>query len=249
MTTYKEKSERTDADERALIPAIRRTRQSKPELPQDEDTLRWIATTLVNDEASDDQELREHFESGGDMSYEAAIFYVSQRNDALKHGLTFKLKPYTELDDCPSCGEHLEAGKPCACSRETPARTEIGKAQADLVGSPHESPDTTRRQAAQWWGAYDEGGNLRAKFDSETEAYFYTQTRAHMHGGNHKLTASERPAPNNNADKLAGALRNALNMIDPFVWDKSKESEILEAYDAAQINDQENQLKQERKNP
>ncbi len=38
----------------------------------------------------------------------------------------------------------------------------------------------------------------------------------------------------NHADKLAGALRNALNMIDPFVWDKSKEAAILEAYEAAQ---------------
>ncbi len=35
----------------------------------------------------------------------------------------------------------------------------------------------------------------------------------------------------NNADKLAGALRNALNMIDPFVWDKSKEAAILDAYE------------------
>ncbi len=33
------------------------------------------------------------------------------------------------------------------------------------------------------------------------------------------------------ADKLAGALRNALNMIDPFVWDKSKEAAILDAYE------------------
>ncbi len=38
----------------------------------------------------------------------------------------------------------------------------------------------------------------------------------------------------NHADKLAGALRNALNMIDPFAWDKSKEAAILEAYEAAQ---------------
>ncbi len=38
----------------------------------------------------------------------------------------------------------------------------------------------------------------------------------------------------NHADKLAGALRNALNMIDPFVWDKGKEAAILDAYEAAQ---------------
>ncbi len=35
----------------------------------------------------------------------------------------------------------------------------------------------------------------------------------------------------NNADKLAGALRNALNMIDPFVWNKSKEAAILDEYE------------------
>ncbi len=55
-------------------------------------------------------------------------------------------------------------------------------------------------------------------------------------------TANERVTPKSvtheyvrnlerHADKLAGALRNALNMIDPFVWDKSKEASILDAYE------------------
>ncbi len=55
---------------------------------------RWIATTLVNDEASTDKELIEHFQQGDEIPYEQAKFYVNQRNRALKHGLTFKLESY-----------------------------------------------------------------------------------------------------------------------------------------------------------
>ncbi len=52
-------------------------------------------------------------------------------------------------------------------------------------------------------------------------------------GDGSKLAAllDERDKLKAHADKLAGALRNALNMIDPFVWDKSKEAAILAAYE------------------
>ncbi len=55
---------------------------------------RWIATTLVNDEASTNEELIEHFMQGDEVPYAQAKFYVDQRNDALRHGLTFTLTPY-----------------------------------------------------------------------------------------------------------------------------------------------------------
>ncbi len=59
---------------------------------------RWIAATLVNDEASTDEELIEHFQQGDEVPYAQAKFYVDQRNDALRHGLTFKLTSYYEIE-------------------------------------------------------------------------------------------------------------------------------------------------------
>ncbi len=50
----------------------------------------------------------------------------------------------------------------------------------------------------------------------------------------YKSFVTQRDEYKAHADKLAGALRNALNMIDPFVWNKSKEAAILEAYEAEQ---------------
>jgi hypothetical protein len=62
----------------------------------DDLTRRWIATTLVNDEASTDAELREHFEREGGLSPDEAAFYVSQRNEALRDTLHFQLRIFAK---------------------------------------------------------------------------------------------------------------------------------------------------------
>lgn len=54
----------------------------------------WIATTLCNDEASSDEEMRQHFITEGQMSPDEARFYVWQRNAALRDPLNFTLKRY-----------------------------------------------------------------------------------------------------------------------------------------------------------
>ncbi len=92
---YKAASERTDADERGLISAFKRTASERGTSDASLDEVeRWVATTLVNDEASSDSELIEHFQQGDEIPYEQAKFYVAQRNRALKHGLTFRLESY-----------------------------------------------------------------------------------------------------------------------------------------------------------
>ncbi len=106
---------------------------------------------------------------------------------------------------------------------ERPARTETGKpildalinASEDLSGSPHESPDTTRRQAAH--------GPLP---DSTRPQHSREEILREL-----DCVRNQRNQARDHADKLAGALRNALNMIDPFVWNKGKEAAILEAYE------------------
>jgi hypothetical protein len=54
----------------------------------------WIATTLINDEASSDDEMTEHFQREGEMTHAEAVFYVAQRNDALRDSLNFTLQKY-----------------------------------------------------------------------------------------------------------------------------------------------------------
>lgn len=54
----------------------------------------WIAATLVNDESSSDQEMREHFIMEGEMSNLESNFYVAQRDRALRHPLQFNLDKY-----------------------------------------------------------------------------------------------------------------------------------------------------------
>lgn len=44
------------------------------------------------------------------------------------------------------------------------------------------------------WGAFDAEGNLRARFDSESEAHFYIRNRGHMHGGSYRAVDDSAPA-------------------------------------------------------
>ncbi len=83
----------------------------------DDDLERWVATTLVNDEASTDRELVEHFMEAGPMSYEQAQFYIDQRNNALRHGLTFTLQSFT----LGSREGESSGGGPSVPSSESPA--------------------------------------------------------------------------------------------------------------------------------
>lgn len=57
---------------------------------------RWVATTLANDEASTNEEMKAHFETEGPMPPEQADFYIGQRNTALRSPIDFQLKPYKE---------------------------------------------------------------------------------------------------------------------------------------------------------
>jgi hypothetical protein len=58
--------------------------------PSDE---RWVASCLVNDEDATDQDMREHFEAN-EISPDAARFYVSQRDRALRDPLNFTLETF-----------------------------------------------------------------------------------------------------------------------------------------------------------
>lgn len=49
-----------------------------------QDKLRWINTTLANDEVSTDEELIQHFMKEGKMDREEAAYYVSKRSEVLK---------------------------------------------------------------------------------------------------------------------------------------------------------------------
>lgn len=80
--------------------------------PTPETDLAWIATTLVNDEASTDDEMRDHFEKEGKMSKEAAAFYVTQRSEALRSPLTFRVRPYCwrRVEAVTRCPNHRDGG-------------------------------------------------------------------------------------------------------------------------------------------
>jgi len=52
----------------------------------------WIASTLLNDEYSSDEEMKNYFKKVGRMSDKQAKFYVGQRNKALMNPLKFKLR-------------------------------------------------------------------------------------------------------------------------------------------------------------
>ena len=62
---------------------------------------RFVESSLVNDENGTDKEIRDHFVSELNISKEEADFYVSQRDDAFKDPMGFKLKPYTEKKSNP----------------------------------------------------------------------------------------------------------------------------------------------------
>ena len=53
---------------------------------------KWVESTLVNDEFSTDNEMRRYFMEEGKMTKTKADCYVKQRDKALLHPLTFKLK-------------------------------------------------------------------------------------------------------------------------------------------------------------
>jgi hypothetical protein len=57
-------------------------------------TDNWVASELINNESSTDQELINYFIEEGNMAIDEAEFYVSQRNEALQNTLNFILKPY-----------------------------------------------------------------------------------------------------------------------------------------------------------
>lgn len=61
---------------------------------KDDKLIKWIDSTLLNDEDSTDQEIINYFVKNGPMSKVEAEFYVAQRNKALKDKLNFKLKKY-----------------------------------------------------------------------------------------------------------------------------------------------------------
>ncbi len=121
-------------------------------------------------------------------------------------------------------------------------RTETGKAHKDVDGSPHESPDTISRQAETTARPWIVETRQDIKYPDITLAQVVAPVGyVDRDGKTHRCAVTDwldSPADAalivasvNHADKLAGALRNALNMIDPFVWDKSKEAAILDAYE------------------
>jgi hypothetical protein len=69
--------------------------KSVKEMPADQKRmLSAIEQILVNDEASSDAELREHFKLEFGLTSKEADYYISQRDEALKDGLNFKLNPF-----------------------------------------------------------------------------------------------------------------------------------------------------------
>jgi hypothetical protein len=68
--------------------------QGKPELLMKRADYDWITTTLINDEASSDEEMTEHFQREGEMTHAEAVFYVAQRNEALRDNLHFNLQDW-----------------------------------------------------------------------------------------------------------------------------------------------------------
>jgi hypothetical protein len=56
---------------------------------------KWIGATLVNDETSTDEQVKDYFMQEG-MSKDEAKFYLTQRSKALKDPLHFKLLVYNQ---------------------------------------------------------------------------------------------------------------------------------------------------------
>ncbi len=56
------------------------------------ENLEWIQETLVNDEASSDEELVKYFHDEGGLEQETIAFIMRQRPEALRDPFNFRLK-------------------------------------------------------------------------------------------------------------------------------------------------------------
>ena len=63
---------------------------------KDNNYYNWIESTLMNDENSTDEEMKDYFITEGQITKKEATFYINQRQTALLDWQKFKLTKYKE---------------------------------------------------------------------------------------------------------------------------------------------------------